>query len=483
MNNWLPIPYRVIIIGSGISGLSAAHTVLKYSKIPCHIKIIEAQSRVGGWLESTRFDDGTVMEHGPRTGRSYGAVALQALDILSEFDIDKHIIGIPKTLPAAKRRFIYANNNICELPSSMMSMFFRQQPFSKSLMSTLIKEPFVKKSLGEDESVYDFFARRFNYEIANYISDPLCKGIFGGDARKLSLQSCLPILFNYEQEYGSVIKGAFLTKNTKVEDESNIVKKAKSENWMAWSLTNGMETLPELWSKYLKDLGVDILLNTHCNQLTFKNDNKIQCTTNEGIYECERVISTVPSYNLSPLIFESHGKLSELLTSVNYVNMAVINLEYKNIQLPVEGFGVLVPSTEPCNILGITFDSLVIPQHSTNNSTILTVMAGGAWFNDLFGCPDIIDIDKINELAVKSVQDILRIKETPSRIVCRIQKQCIPQYEIGHEQKIDSIINYVRSNNIPLTIVGNIFGGVGVNDVIVNSRNETLKWLSMNHMY
>jgi len=83
MASWLPVPFRVAIIGSGLSGLSAAHTVLKHAQIPTEVTLIESQDRVGGWLESTRFDDGTVFEHGPRSARSYGHVALDALSVVS----------------------------------------------------------------------------------------------------------------------------------------------------------------------------------------------------------------------------------------------------------------------------------------------------------------------------------------------------------------------------------------------------------------
>lgn len=483
MNTWLPNPYRIVVIGSGLSGLSAAHTLLKHSKIPCQITILEAQNRVGGWLESSRFEDGTVMEHGPRTARSYGNAAIHALNIISELDIDKHIIGIPKSLPAAKNRFIYANKQLCKLPSSLVSLFSKQEPFSKSLISTIAKEPFVKQKIIDDESIYSFFQRRFSTEMAEYMSDPMCKGIFGGDARKLSLRTCFPMLMDYEHNHGSIIKGAIFTKSPKIEETCDIVRKAKEGKWMAWTLKNGISTLPELWSDSLKDKGVQIILNQKCQKISFKSDNKILCSTNDNVYECERVISTVPSCHLDPLLSDDNPKLSELLSKIKYINMAVITLKYENVKLPVDGFGILIPSSEKCDILGITFDSLVIPQHTKDNSTILTVMAGGAWFHELFGSPNTVDTNSIEELAVRSIRDMLGIKESPSKVVCKIHRDCIPQYEVGHYKKVDDIENYIRSNNLPVNIVGNMFGGVGVNDVIVNSRNETLKWLSSNHMY
>ena len=88
MSSWLPIPYRVVILGGGLSGLSAAHTIVKHAKVPCQVTIVESQARIGGWLESTRYDDGSVYEHGPRSARSYGNTAIEALNIVSDTKIN-----------------------------------------------------------------------------------------------------------------------------------------------------------------------------------------------------------------------------------------------------------------------------------------------------------------------------------------------------------------------------------------------------------
>lgn len=50
------------------------------------------------------------------------------------------------------------------------------------------------------------------FKVAEYLSDPLCRGIFAGDSRLLSLSSCFPAVYQYENQHGSIIKGAFLTK-------------------------------------------------------------------------------------------------------------------------------------------------------------------------------------------------------------------------------------------------------------------------------
>ena len=49
-------------------------------------------------------------------------------------------------------------------------------------------------------------------QLADYLIDPLCRGVFAGDAKTLSLRSCFPLLYNYEKEHGSLVKGALRSK-------------------------------------------------------------------------------------------------------------------------------------------------------------------------------------------------------------------------------------------------------------------------------
>lgn len=84
---------------------------------------------------------------------------------LSDLDIEDLVIGVPKTADEAKRRYIYAKGGIHELPTGW-NVLTRHDPLSKSLFSYLLGEVFTKKkksenSVEDDESVHDFFQRRF----------------------------------------------------------------------------------------------------------------------------------------------------------------------------------------------------------------------------------------------------------------------------------------------------------------------------------
>lgn len=50
----------------------------------------------------------------------------------------------------------------------------------------------------------------FSLQLADIAIDSLCRGVFAGDCRKLSVRSCLPPLYNAEKARGSIILGMLL---------------------------------------------------------------------------------------------------------------------------------------------------------------------------------------------------------------------------------------------------------------------------------
>ena len=104
---------------------------------------------------------------------------------------------------------------------------------------------------------------------------------------------------------------------------------------------------------------------------------------------------------------------------------------------------------------------------------LFQVMMGGSNFCRLFGNPDYSDQDYILHVALKNVQEILGINVDPLKYLVSVQKNCIPQYQVGHLKTIDSIYREIDDKNLPLTVVGSSYKAVGLNDCIYNSQIET----------
>lgn len=470
---------RFLILGGGISGLSAAYRLLQKVSNASDITIVERTSRLGGWIQSKRYEDGTVFELGPRGLRPAGLSGRSSLELAYDLGMEKQIIAVSTDHVSAKNRFIFAHNKLHKLPFDIVGLLKPQSLLSKSLLSILIKEPFIPKETDlDDESIYNFISRRYNSEVADYIVDPMCRGIFAGDIKKLSMKSCLPPVYNLEKESGSVLKGMLMSKSPAIpQDASPLVKNASSERWSLWTLENGLETLVERLETVLVKNGVNILKNKSLITLKFLADGVVEAQGGEETLLADHVISSIPTKSLAALMLKEHSPLASHLRRIDAVTVGVVNLEFEGSVSQLQGFGFLYPSSQSKRVLGVIFDSSTFPQcdSKTSLSTRFTVMLGGNLFQDEFGDPDKADKEKIKIEALDALRNALNIETEPSKIHVSIHKDCIPQYYVGHGELLRTIRNYTTINNLPLTLIGAWYDGVGLNDCIYHSQSNVDK--------
>ncbi|KAI4491916.1 hypothetical protein M0804_003308 [Polistes exclamans] len=457
-----------VVLGGGISGLSAAYYALNNPKIN-PITLFEASNRLGGWIRSHESSNGVIFEKGPRTIRCLGSAGKNTLNLLEDLQLTDKLISIKSYHPGAKNRMIYSRNKLHLLPNSFLSIIKTNSLFNRSLVSFLAKDlraPMVRK---DDESIYSFVERRLGKDIADYFISPMICGICAGDAQKISVNFLMKSLFEAEQKHGSIAKGLFKEflkkKNVnKTEYRSNLAKVAETEKWVVCGLKGGLEELPRSLRNNLLTRGVDIQLNSYCEKLLFQSDH-VELTINGKVKKCSQIISSLPAKTLAKLLEEQHPDLAKELKAIPMVTVAVVNLQFADNVLPMDAFGFLVPPRENLPILGVIFDSCIFPKDS---STVLTVMMGGAWFEKYFG-RNPTDENLLN-IAIKQVKEILNIKEDPVTFNVAILKDCIPQHVVGHSQRLNHIRDYISSRRIPLALCGSSYQGVGINDVILSAK-------------
>ena len=336
------------------------------------------------------------------------------------------------------------------------------------------------KFLNADESLYSFVNRRFGREVASYLIDPLARGVFAGNARDLSVRSLGKTLHDWEQQFGGIVKGAVASAFKKPQTdevlENRLVKRARREKWSAWSLSGGIENLTISLEKHLMSRGVIIKKGVKVDKLVRDGEGGISVHHDGEIVHSDHVFSCLPSNQLSPIVSSVSKEIKELLDFIPYVTVAVVNLEFDRSNLIKEpAFGYLIPSTEPSNVLGVIFDTFTFPQ---GEKTILTVMIGGYWFESLFGKDPSHEV--LLSAAMQEIQTTLGIKDNPINHKVSLMRDCIPQYVVGHAQKVEFVRKILADDSLPLTITGNAFDGVGINDTILSAKRAVealkLKW-------
>lgn len=89
---------------------------------------------------------------------------------LHNLGLEKEILAVPRTHPAARNRYIYSRGTLHQLPAGVKSIIEKNPLISKSLLPLILREPFVRKKQNDaDESVYNFFRRRLSEEVYMYM--------------------------------------------------------------------------------------------------------------------------------------------------------------------------------------------------------------------------------------------------------------------------------------------------------------------------
>ena len=325
--------------------------------------------------------------------------------------------------------------------------------------------------LNNDESLYSFVNRRFGPEVAKFAIDPLARGVFAGNARDLSVMSLGKRLHDVEQKYGSVLKGLIKDKKNAMKIEPSLlkcelVKRARLEKWSVWSLEGGLKTLVERLIELNTERGIMIKKNSPVINIDLNKNRNINIFTDNEVIEAQNVISCLPANKLAKVIKNIDEDLSTIMKSINFATVAVVNLVFSGDLIKEPGFGYLVPSTEDSKVLGVIYDTCVFPKE---NKTVFTVMMGGYWFNKYFG--EKFTEKQFLKIATDELSHTLKIQQTPIHYQVSILKDCIPQYTVGHFERVINAKNILKHKNIPLWLAGNSYDGVGVNDAILSSKN------------
>ena len=95
-------------------------------------------------------------------------------------------------------------------------------------------------------------------------------------------------------------------------------------------------------------------------------------------------------------------------------------------------------------------------------------MMGGAWFDKYFGSN--LSNEHFLSTAVDQIKNILNINEDPIEHDVAVLKDCIPQYVVGHNERVERIQYHIAANKLPLVLCGSSYYGVGLNDVILSAK-------------
>ncbi len=453
------MPNNPVIIGAGISGLSAAYYL---SKGGSKSTMLDSRPRMGGVIQTDRVQ-GCTLEAGPD---SFLSVKPAALDLIRDLGLADQVIGSNDHLRVT---FVRRHGQLVPLPDGLMMMVPTK---IMPLLTTPLVGWLTKMRMGmellrfprkksADQSVSDFIADHYGSEAVDYLAEPLLSGIYGGDPAALSVTSVLPRFVELANKYGSLTRGVL------------------AERAAAARKRGGASvTPPPLFSTLKGGLGQMVTAVTTAlrgkAQMWQTRAERVERTKTEfkiriggDWVQTDRLVVACEAHSAATLLASLDPRLAELLGTVAYSSSMTVALGFDaaDFATPPVGFGFLVPRKERRRVMACTWVGTKFSNRVPEGKIVARCALGGT------SDPGVLDeSDEAIVAAVTSeLQEIAGVTAVPRFTRVSRWPKSMAQYTVGHAQRMAEIKARVAA--IPgLYLAGNAYSGIGIPDCIRMGR-------------
>jgi len=456
---------NVTILGGGISGAATAFYLSKLreeSESDFDITVIDAKPEVGGVIQSLRRDD-LLMECGPDC---FSAENGTVEDLCEKLGLENEVIGIQ---PEHKQIYLWSQGELFPIPEGFHLVapahpkVLLQLPFiswpGKIRMACEIFIP--KKRKNGDESIGNFMKRRFGKEIVEKIGQPLLGSIFGGNIDWISLQATLPRFRNMEDAHGSVTRALWAMKKP---SKSAPQVKAKPSKGMFLTLKGGVQQLATTIVE--KTPEVEWLFSNQVTKVDHKDGWNIHLQSGE-VHQADVLCSALPAATTAAIVREVAPELAEDLESIPTKSILTVNMSFRPDEIgPLpQGSGFVCAEEDNVVVTGCSFSTQKFEGLSGNDRVLIRAFVGNKGSKQYENAPD----EQIVAAVLDNLKEVLKIKNAPSSFHVARYQSTMPQYLIGHMEKIARLER--RSAQLPgLFLAGNSYRGAGVSACVQQGR-------------
>ncbi len=438
----------VAVIGGGVSGLATAYELTRHGH---SVVVLERQVRAGGNAISERIG-GFLMEHGPSTVTA-AAPAAARLSRSVGLDDQRCELG-----PDVRYRYLVGGGRLHRIATHPFG-FLASGYLSPPARFRLVAEILVPRFAGdEEETVAEFWSRRFGREFADRVIDPMVGGLFAAQAREVSMRAVFPSLVEMERRYGSIIRGLANGRRAG----------GRMPGRRLYSWRNGIGSLPQALAG---ELGPAVRTGVAVRRIRrLPGGFRIDAGA-AGTLAARAVVVATQPHVAAALLETVDPAAAEAAASIGAPPLAVVFLGYqrRRVAHSLDGLGYLVPSSEGRDLTGVLFCSTMFAGRAPEGHVALAGYVGGARAPDLArrAPADLID------MARRDFGDLLGARGEPTIARVRQWPRGLPQYRLGHGDLV-ATFNTIAERCPGLFVTGNYLNGVSVGNCVAEASKTSV---------
>jgi oxygen-dependent protoporphyrinogen oxidase len=409
--------------------------------------LVEKQHTIGGKIQ-TVSQGGFLLEAG---ADGFLSRKPAGVGLCRELGIASALRG---QMERRKRSFVMRSHKLYPLPEGFSGLvpanleaLKETQLLSEEGKTRAMSEPAIPARLDDsDESVSTFMTRRFGKEAFERLIEPLCAGIYAGDADALSMTAAFPNLRELELRQGSVLTAL------RAPPPSSLPSFV--------TLPGGMAELVHSVFGGLRE--VRLLTATSADAIRRQGDLWAVEVSNTGDPDksetigADAVIVAVPSRAAAGILSGVDPELTETLETIPNASSAVIHLGFRreDVAHDLDGYGYVIPRVEGSDLLACTWTSSKWEERAPAGSVLLRLYARR-----------IASAEALEALAQDELRLTMGIIARPILARVFLWQEAMPQYTLEHSRRL-AVIDARCADLRGLYFAGASYRGVGIPECI-----------------